>query len=201
MLFEKLKSYDTIYSQMSNLNKIQESYLNILKEFGVTSDEVLENTPARAAKAMQELLNGHDELTKISWKTFDIHEPGELVLIKGIAFQSLCEHHILPFAGTVSVAYIPKNKVVGLSKIPRLVKAVSHQLQLQERMTNQIADLLQEKLDPKGIAIFVKAEHACMYMRGICSTSETVTYTLRGEFKADKQLRDEFFQCIESERK
>ncbi len=186
---------------MSNLDKIQKSYLEILQEFGITSDEVLENTPARAAKAMQELLDGHNELAKINWKTFDINEPGELVLIKGIAFQSLCEHHILPFAGTVSVAYIPKNKVVGLSKIPRLVKAVSHQLQLQERMTNQIADLLQEKLDPKGIAVYVKAEHACMYMRGICSTSETVTYTLRGEFKADKQLRDEFFQCIESERK
>lgn len=186
---------------MSNLSNVQQSFLDILKEFGVKSEEVLKNTPRRAAKALGELLDGENELNEINWKTFDIHEPGELVLIKGIAFQSLCEHHILPFAGTVSVAYIPNKKVVGLSKIPRLVKAISHQLQLQERMTNQIADVLQEKLDPKGIAVYVKAEHACMFMRGICSTSETVTYTLRNEFKDNQQLRDEFFQCIESERK
>jgi len=186
---------------MSNLTKVQQSFLDILKEFGVKSEEVLENTPRRATKALGELLNGEKELNEINWKTFDIHEPGELVLIKGIAFQSLCEHHILPFAGTVSVAYIPSKKVVGLSKIPRLVKAISHQLQLQERMTNQIADVLQDKLEPKGIAVYVKAEHACMFMRGICSTSETVTYTLRNEFKDNQQLRDEFFQCIESERK
>ena len=186
---------------MKDIKKIQQSFLEILQEFDVTSEEVLENTPRRAAKALQELLSGDKELEQITWKTFDVNEPGEIVLVKGITFQSLCEHHILPFAGTVSVAYIPKKKVVGLSKIPRLVKAVSHQLQLQERMTNQIADILQEKLDPEGVAVYMKAEHARMFMRGICSTSETVTYTLRDRFRDNKQLRDEFFQCIESERK
>lgn len=186
---------------MSDIKKIQKHYLHILEEFGISNREVLENTPLRAAKAMKELLNGPSELESITWKTFDINQPGEVVLIKDIAFQSLCEHHILPFAGTVSVAYIPYQKVVGLSKIPRLVKAVSHQLQLQERLTNQIADILQDKLNPLGIAVHVRAEHACMFMRGICSTSETVTYTFRNEFKENKQLRDEFFQSVGVNRK
>ncbi len=186
---------------MSKLDNVKQAYLTILQEFGITNDEVLQNTPERAAEALHELLDGKNELNQIGWKTFEIHEPGELVLIKGIAFQSLCEHHVLPFVGTVSVAYIPSKKVVGLSKIPRLVKAVSHQLQLQERMTNEIADILQEKLEPRGIAVYIKAEHACMYMRGICSNSETITYTLRNELKDNLLLRNEFFHCIESERK
>jgi GTP cyclohydrolase IA len=156
------------------------------------------NTPRRVRKMYRELLGGYetDPVALINNAIFDV-EFDELVLVKDIELHSLCEHHMLPFMGKAHVAYLPSGKVIGLSKIPRIVDMFSRRLQVQERLTNQIADFLQETLQPRGVAVVVEAAHMCAAMRGVKKGgTRMVTQTLRGEFKSDAELRREFIQHI-----
>jgi len=180
-------------------SQIEKAHKEILAAVGgeKVSAELQENTPRRAAKALMELLDAEEQFKNLNWKMFPVltEKPG-LVIVKDIFFSSLCEHHLLPFFGTVSVAYLPSEKIVGVSKIPRLVKACAHQLQLQERLTRQIATYIQEKLAPRGLAVVIKAQHACMFSRGARSQAEMVTSVMEGELKSDAALREEFWHTI-----
>ncbi len=155
--------------------------------------EGLTETPKRFLEAMRELTGGYDDdPVKILSKCFN--EPyNEMVVVSGIDFVSLCEHHLLPFTGTVSVAYLPDGKVVGLSKLPRLVQCFARRLQIQERMTVQIADAIDETLKPKGVGVVVQAVHTCMKFRGIKSNGEMKTSCLKGAM-AKEGTRNEFFR-------
>lgn len=176
--------------------QLEKCFAKILQILKVANKEVLENTPTRASKALLEMNSSQKLLDEITWKTFEIENGSEMVLIKDIEFSSLCEHHLLPFVGKASVAYLPNERVVGLSKIPRLVKALSQKLQLQERLTKEIAEILSEKLQPKGVAVFVSATHSCMSLRGVKSNSTTLSYKFIGEFEKNQNLRKEFLDLI-----
>lgn len=158
----------------------------------------LKRTPERVAKAWQELTAGYrvnvDKL--INGALFD--EPySEMVVVKDIQFFSLCEHHLLPFFGVCHVAYLPQGKILGLSKIPKLVKAFARRLQVQERLTNEIAEVLMAKVNPLGVGVVMEARHMCMEMRGAeSSTSPTVTSAMVGLFRSDARTRDEFLSLI-----
>lgn len=173
----------------------------LLISFGEKPDrEGLKKTPLRVAKAYREITAGYaidiDELINGALFT----EPyNEMVLVRDIKFYSLCEHHLLPFFGVCHVAYIPNGRVLGISKIPKIVGAYSRRLQLQERLTTQIAEILQEKVKPMGVAVVMEARHLCMEMRGAESlTSPTVTSTLLGAFRRDARTREEFLTLIRS---
>lgn len=156
------------------------------------------NTPRRVRKMYRELLSGYetDPVALINNAIFDV-DYSELVLVKDIELHSLCEHHMLPFVGKAHVAYLPDGKVLGLSKIPRIVDMFSRRLQVQERLTNQIADFMEEILQPRGVAVVVEAAHMCATLRGVKKAdTRMVTQTLRGEFKTDLELRREFMQHI-----
>ena len=159
--------------------------------------EGLQETPSRVARAYDELLGGYTmNPTAILSKTFDADGYAEMVLCRDIDFVSLCEHHMLPFIGTVTVGYIPQARVVGLSKIPRLVHAYASRLQLQERMTAQIADAMVTALCPAGVGVIVKSRHMCMSARGVKQAHATaVTQALRGVFLTDGVVRSEFIQA------
>jgi GTP cyclohydrolase IA len=156
------------------------------------------NTPKRVRKMYRELLAGYetDPVALINNAIFDV-DYDELVLVKDIELHSLCEHHMLPFVGKAHVAYLPQGKVVGLSKIPRIVDMFSRRLQVQERLTTQIADFLEETLQPRGVAVVVEAAHMCATLRGVKKAdTRMVTQTLRGEFTTDTELRREFMEHI-----
>lgn len=160
--------------------------------------EGLLRTPGRVAKALRELTDGYNiDVDRIlNGATFS-ENYNEMVLVKDITFYSLCEHHMLPFFGSCHVAYIPNGRVVGLSKIPKIVTALSHRLQVQERLTQQIAELLEEKLNPSGVGVVLEARHLCMEMRGARSAnSPTVTSAMLGAFRKDARTRDEFLTLI-----
>ena len=156
-------------------------------------DGLLE-TPKRVAKAYQELVSGYSIHPKdlINNAIFDI-DFDDMVLIKDIEFYSLCEHHMLPFVGHAHVAYIPNGKIVGLSKIPRIVDMFSRRLQVQERLTHQIAEFLDEILQPRGVAVVMAGQHMCSIIRGVKKhDSNLTTSAMIGEFKQSRQLRNEF---------
>jgi GTP cyclohydrolase I len=156
------------------------------------------NTPLRVRKMYRELLAGYetDPVAVINNALFDV-DYDEMVIVKDIELQSLCEHHMLPFMGRAHVAYIPNGKVLGLSKIPRIVDMYSRRLQVQERMTTQIADFLEETLNPRGVAVVVEASHMCATLRGVKkANTRMVTTSMRGEFKEDRELRREFMEHI-----
>ncbi|WP_419769232.1 MAG: GTP cyclohydrolase I FolE [Candidatus Marinarcus sp.] len=181
--------------------KFEDSIKNILEHIGEdVNREGLIDTPARVRKAMEFMCSGYKEDPKeIIQKALFHSTNDEMVVVKDIEFYSHCEHHMLPIIGKVHVAYIPDGKVVGLSKIPRVVNVFARRLQIQEQLTEQIADALNEHLKPKGVAVVVDARHMCMEMRGvekICST--TVTSALRGIFKKEKKTKDEFLSIISS---
>jgi len=158
----------------------------------------LKRTPKRMAQAMQFLTAGYDaDLKKIiNGALFDV-KYNEMVIVKDIDFYSLCEHHLLPFYGKCHVAYIPNGRVVGLSKIPRLVDAFARRLQVQERMTTQIAETLMEILNPQGVAVVSEARHLCMMMRGVQKQNTVVTTSaVMGVFHEDRATREEFMQLI-----
>lgn len=160
--------------------------------------EGLLNTPKRVRKMYQELLSGYntDPVALVNNALFTV-DYNEMVLVKDIEYQSLCEHHMLPFLGSAHVAYIPNGKVIGLSKIPRIVDMFARRLQVQERMTTQIADFIEELLEPAGVAVVLEGVHMCSTLRGVKkANARMVTSTLRGAFKDDHELRREFMQHI-----
>ncbi len=157
-------------------------------------------TPNRVAKALQFLTQGYHQNPKeiLTQAMFDTSND-EMVLVRDIEFYSMCEHHMLPIIGRAHVAYIPNGKVVGLSKIPRVVNLYARRLQIQEQMTEQIADAISETINPKGVAVVLHARHMCMEMRGVEKiNSTTVTSALRGLFKSDIRTRNEFYDLINS---
>lgn len=155
----------------------------------------IQDTPTRVAKAMAHWFGGYDVDIAQLFKTFEDGAEGtdQMVTVVDIPFYSKCEHHMADIFGTVTVAYIPKGKIVGLSKLSRVVDAFARRLQVQERLTTQIADAIQEHLEPLGVGVFVKARHLCMESRGICQQGHhTVTTALRGAIKDEPQTRAEF---------
>ena len=160
----------------------------------------LRNTPARVARMYAELLSGYhtDPAALINGALFEV-DYDEMVVVKSIEYYSLCEHHLLPFYGHAHVAYIPRNKVLGLSKIPRVVDMFARRLQVQERMTRQIADFLEDVLHPQGVAVVVEGAHLCAMMRGVKkANARMVTSSLMGRFKSDARTRAEFFEHVRS---
>jgi GTP cyclohydrolase I len=160
--------------------------------------EGLKNTPDRVARMYTELLSGYsmDPKRIINGALFNINYD-EMVLVRDIEFYSLCEHHMLPFIGRVHVAYIPAGKVIGLSKIPRLVDMYARRLQVQERMTRQIADLIQTTLEPQGVAVVVEGMHLCSMMRGVKKhDARMTTSAMHGAFRANLATRQEFLDNI-----
>ena len=162
--------------------------------------EGLLETPARVKKAYEFIYGGYKENpTEILKKALFTSSNDEMVLIKDIEFYSTCEHHLLPIIGQVHVAYIPDGKVVGLSKIPRVVNVFARRMQIQEQLTEQIADAIMDTIAPKGVAVVVQARHMCMEMRGVEKINSTTTSSaLRGLFKSDQRTRSEFFSLINS---
>ena len=155
-------------------------------------------TPTRVEKALRFLTGGYkaDIPEIVNGAIFDV-KYDEMVIVKDIEFYSMCEHHMLPFFGKAQVAYIARNKVIGLSKVPRLVDVFARRLQIQERMTQEIAHCLQDLLDPVGVGVIVEARHFCMMMRGVeKQESSTVTSTMLGAFRENKETRDEFLSLI-----
>jgi GTP cyclohydrolase I len=174
--------------------KIREAVRMILEAVGEDPDrEGLRDTPARVARMYEEVFAGLHKNPADELNTFFNEHHDELVLVRDIPFYSMCEHHLVPFFGVAHVAYIPsKGRVTGLSKLARLVETVARRPQLQERITNLIADAVVEKLDPLGVAVYVEAEHLCMAMRGVNKPgSRTVTTAVRGIYKEDAQARGE----------
>ncbi len=181
-------------------NKLASHVLGILKELGEDPKrEGLLRTPNRVAKAYFELTRGYNaNLDAIINKAIFKENYNEMVVVKDIRFYSLCEHHMLPFFGKAHVAYIPKGKIVGLSKIPKIVEIFASRLQVQERLTQQIAELLKEKLQPMGVGVIMEARHLCMEMRGVESVdSPTVTSAMLGSFRTDARTRKEFLSIIQ----
>ena len=177
----------------------QELYRELLLRVGEdpTRDGLLD-TPERMEKSMAFLTRGYtqDVPTVLHGALFDV-EYDEMVIVKDIEFYSLCEHHLLPFYGKAHVAYLPKGKVIGLSKLPRLVDVFARRLQVQERLTTQIADAITEAIQPQGVAVILEAQHLCMMMRGVEKQhSATVTSAMRGVFKSQLQTRNEFLSLI-----
>lgn len=162
--------------------------------------EGLLQTPKRVARMFEELTSGYkaDPIELINGAIFTAEQYDEMVVIKDIDFNSLCEHHMLPFYGRAHVAYIPNGKVIGLSKIPRIVDMFARRLQIQEKMTAQIADFIQEILNPRGVAVVIEGAHMCTMMRGVKKENVRMsTSNFTGEFKEDKALRAEFWAQID----
>jgi GTP cyclohydrolase IA len=170
----------------------------MLRELGEDpSREGLADTPDRVARSLRHLTEGYamDASDAIGDALFE-QDYDEMVVVKDIPFYSLCEHHLLPFFGVAHVAYAPEGRVVGLSKIPRLVDVYAHRLQLQERMTRQIAEGLESVTRPGGVAVVLEARHLCMEMRGVEKAGQTVTSCMLGCFRDDARTRAEFLQLI-----
>lgn len=183
--------------------KITESlkhhYENLISEIGEdASRDGLLKTPERAAKAMQFLTKGyHENPEEILRSAMFREDYSEMVVVKDIELYSLCEHHLLPFFGKAHIAYIPQGHIVGLSKIPRIVDAFARRLQVQERLTMEIRDCIQEVLRPSGVAVVIEARHLCMQMRGVeKQNSSTTTSAFVGEFLTNQTTRREFLSLI-----
>lgn len=180
------------------VDEIKSSYLTILENIGEDpSRNGILKTPERAAKAMQFLTQGYEmDPQKILLGAMFEEDYDDMVLIKNIELYSLCEHHMLPFFGKVHIAYIPNGKIVGLSKIPRVVDVFARRLQVQERLTHDILECINTTLEPKGVAVVIEAQHMCMMMRGVQKqNSATTTSGFRGAFK-NSETRNEFLKLI-----
>ena len=182
-----------------NIDSLKEHYSKVLKLIGEDpSREGLIKTPERVAKSMQFLTQGYEmNVTEIIQSAMFSEDYSQMVLVKEIEFYSLCEHHLLPFFGKVHIAYIPDGYIVGLSKLPRVVDAFSRRLQVQERLTNEIRDCIQNTLKPKGVALVIEARHLCMQMRGVEKQSSlTTTSAFSGAFLESEKTRLEFMNLI-----
>ena len=180
---------------------LSKSFKTIIDKLGEDSNrEGLLKTPERAAKAMQFLTHGYDlDADEILNQAIFHEEYSEMVIVKDIEVYSLCEHHMLPFFGKAHVAYIPDGKIVGLSKIPRVVDAYSRRLQVQERLTLEIRDAIQRVLNPKGVAVVIEASHMCMQMRGVQKqNSVTTSSAFTGLFMTNDSTRKEFINLIQA---
>lgn len=195
MGYSKEEKYDSKLTE-----KMSGFYKEIITDLGEdVNRDGLKKTPERIAKAMQFLTHGYDinpaEILKSAM--FD-EDYSQMVIVKDIEVYSMCEHHMLPFFGKAHIAYIPNGKIVGLSKLPRIVDAFARRLQVQERLTNEIRDCIQETLNPHGVAVVMEARHMCMQMRGVeKQNSVTTTSGFTGEF-LKKATRDEFIDLISS---
>jgi len=182
-----------------DFEKARESILGLIKAVGEDPErEGLKSTPERVARTYAELLSGYttDPEKFINGALFDISYD-EMVIVRDIEFYSLCEHHLLPFIGRAHVAYIPAGKVIGLSKIPRIVDMYARRLQVQERMTRQIADFIKDLLKPQGVAVVVEALHLCSMMRGVKKhDARMTTSAMHGAFRANLATRQEFLDNI-----
>ncbi len=180
-------------------DKIPDLVEALLAELGEDPDrQGLKATPERVSRALRQLTDGYgvDPVDVISDAVFE-QDYDEMVVVKDIPFYSLCEHHMLPFFGSCHVGYLPRGKVVGLSKIPRLVGVFAHRLQLQERMTNEIAQALNGALEPKGVGVVVEARHLCMEMRGVEKPGgQMITSCMLGTFRKDPRTRAEFLNLV-----
>jgi len=194
--------YDDVDNTLSNgINKnlVKDTIRQLILAIGEDPErEGLKNTPDRVSRMYTELLSGYtaDPSQIINGALFNISYD-EMVLVRDIEFYSLCEHHMLPFMGRAHIAYIPAGKVIGLSKIPRIVDVYARRLQVQERMTRQIADFLQETLHPQGVAVVVEAMHLCSMMRGVKKhDARMTTSAMQGAFRANLATRQEFLDNI-----
>jgi len=180
---------------------LEKAYLEVLEKIGEDPDrDGLKRTPERMAKAIRFLTRGYQEdpAQLLRAALFEV-DYDEMVIVKDIEMFSLCEHHMLPFFGKVHVAYLPKGKVIGLSKIPRLVDVFARRLQVQERLTKQIAEAIQDAIDPIGVGVVIEARHLCMMMRGVEKQhSATVTSSMLGAFRNEQETREEFLSLIRS---
>jgi GTP cyclohydrolase IA len=178
---------------------LEDAVRDVLAGLGEMPDrEGLQKTPERVAEALRFLTSGYqqDAVTLLNEALFTVSYD-EMVIVKDIEMFSLCEHHLLPFFGKAHVAYIPRGKVVGLSKIPRLVDMYARRLQVQERLTVQIAEAIEETIKPRGVGVVVEAMHLCMIMRGVeKQNSVAVTSCMRGAFRAEQKTREEFLSLV-----
>jgi GTP cyclohydrolase IA len=190
---------DLMLDSQIDLDAIRDAVSKMLTAFGENPErEGLKKTPERVAKMYEELLSGYrtDPIVMVNDALFDV-DYDEMVLVRDIEYYSLCEHHMLPFLGRAHVAYIPNERVIGLSKIPRIVDMFSHRLQVQERMTRQIADFTNKLLNPKGVAVVVEGLHLCSMIRGVKKhDSRMTTSAMVGAFRTDLALRMEFLDNI-----
>lgn len=193
MAYKKNETYD-----QPTTAELSAHYLEVLKQIGEDPDRPgLKNTPERVAKALQYLTKGYSENgAEILQSAVFEEKYSEMVIVKDIELYSLCEHHMLPFIGKVHIAYIPDGKIVGLSKIPRIVDVFARRLQVQERLTDDILNCIQDTLHPLGVAVVIEAMHLCMMMRGVQKqNSVTTTSAFFGEFRK-AETRSEFLHLI-----
>jgi len=181
-----------------DLPRIEKAVREILEAVGERPDrEGLRNTPARVARMYQELFDGLDQDPTRHLETTFTERYDELVVLRDIPFTSVCEHHLMPFEGRAHVAYLPDGQVVGISKLARVVDDFAHRPQVQERLTSQIADLLMEQLDPKGVGVVIEATHLCASMRGVRKPGMVMTTSaVLGLFRTSDKTRAEFFSHL-----
>jgi GTP cyclohydrolase I len=179
-------------------DRIEAAVREILLAVGEDPErEGLRETPARVARSYAELFAGLHQDPRAHLRRVFTVKYDEMVLVKDIDFTSMCEHHLLPFAGKAHIAYLPNGKVVGLSKIPRVVEVLARRPQVQERMTEDLADLLMEELDARGVAVILEATHSCMTVRGVRQTgSVTTTSAMRGTFRTNPSTRSELLALV-----
>ncbi len=190
--------------QSKNVGIIGEMCYELIRSIGEDPDrEGLARTPYRFEKAFRELTSGYDQNLEEIVNGAIFEEPySEMVVVREIEFFSLCEHHLLPFFGKASVAYVPKGRIIGVSKIPRIVQMFARRLQVQERLTEQITEALNSLLKPLGVACMIEASHLCMMMRGIQTQSGIMTTTsMKGAFLNHQPTRDEFLKLVATGRK
>lgn len=199
-----LKNFSKIIMEKNkkiDKKKIQDAIKQIIKAIGENPErEGLKETPRRVAEMYEEIFSGINQKPESVVKIFCSEEHDEMILLKDIPFYSVCEHHLMPFLGKAHIAYIPKgNKLIGLSKLARIVEIFAKRLQLQERLTSQIADTIKDLIDPLGVLVIIEAEHLCMTMRGIKKPgSKMVTSALRGAFKKNESTRKEALDLIKN---
>ncbi len=180
--------------------RIEKAVLELILAIGENKNrEGLDETPKRVAKAFEKLFGGYSMQPSQFLTYFDSEDYDEMIIVKDIEFYSFCEHHMLPFWGRAHIGYIPSKKILGLSKLPRLVEMYARRLQNQERLTKQIAETLMEELDPKGVGIVLEAKHFCMMARGVeKQQSSAITSTMLGIFRKNEKTRAEFLRLIGS---
>ena len=198
--YEQARKAEPLTLKQATLRDI---YAEVLRRIGEDpARDGLVNTPKRIEKSLEFLTRGYHQTVDevIRGALFDV-DYDEMVIVKDIEFYSQCEHHLLPFFGRAHVAYVPQGKVIGLSKIPRVVDVFARRLQVQERLTREIADAIDEAIRPQGVAVILEAQHLCMMMRGVeKQSSKTVTSAMLGVFKNQLQTRNEFLSLVERDR-